>query len=170
MKKKTLLVSDAFDKNIQCNVAFIDRKRNIAKLESFKVVDKDEQASKSNLQVDFAKKTMARLSFPGMKVSAQILYISSRSITLEVNYMKTLPQMLNKYVEISFNIPSKRTREKEITINDTVKVAFLHCNEETKLCTINCEFEAKSKYKNIIIEYIHARQMEIVEELKKMVF
>lgn len=169
-EKKTVLVSDAFDKNIQCNVAFIDRKRNIAKLESFKVVEKDEKAFKENLRVDFAKKTMARLSFPGMKISAQILQISSKNISLHVNYMKALPQVVNKTVHITFNIPSKRTREKEITIDDSVKVSFVSCNEKIKTCIINCEFEEKSKYKNILIEYIHTRQMEIVEELKKMVF
>ena len=31
-----------------------------------------------------------------------------------------------------------------------------------------CEFDPNSKNKNIIIEYVHNRQAEIVEELKKL--
>ncbi len=169
-EKKTLLISDIFNKDIECDVAFVDQKRNIAKLEHFKVVQKNEKSLTKALQVDFAKKTLARLSFVGMKLSADILYISIKNITLHVNYMKTLPQTLNKEAHITFTIPSKRTREKEITIDEIVKVSFVHCNEETKRCTLTCEFQPQSKYKNILIEYIHTRQMEIIEELKKMIY
>ena len=166
LEKETILRSDAFAKDIKARVAFVDRKRKIAKLENFKVVD-DNTLYKDNCRVDFAKKNMAILSLVGTKLSAEIIDISARSISVKLNKIKMIDRMINKDVEITFSIPTKRTREGEIKITEHAKVSSIDCKEK-EYCRMVCEFDPGSKNKNIILEYVHNRQAEIVEELKKL--
>ena len=166
LEKETILRSDAFAKDIKARVAFVDRKRKIAKLENFKVID-DDTLYKDNCRVDFAKKNMAILSLVGTKLSAEIIDISARSISVKLNKIKMIDSMINKEVEITFSIPTKRTREGEIKITETAKVLRIDCKEK-EYCRMVCEFNPDSKNKNVILEYVHTRQSEIVEELKKL--
>ncbi len=166
LEKETVLRSDAFAKDIKARVAFVDRKRKIAKLENFKVID-DDTLYKDNCRVDFAKKNMAILSLVGTKLSAEIIDISARSISVKLNKIKMIDRMINKDVEITFSIPTKRTREGEIKITEHAKVSSIDCKEK-EYCRMVCEFDPGSKNKNIILEYVHNRQAEIVEELKKL--
>ncbi len=166
IQKETILRSDAFDKDIKARVAFVDKKRKIAKLENFKVID-DDTLYKDNCRVDFAKKNMAIVSLIGTKVSAEILDISAKSISLKMKKIKILDKIINKKVEITFTIPTKRTHEGEIKITEMATVSYVDCRDEDS-CRMVCDFDPASKNKNIIIEYVHNRQVEIVEELKKM--
>jgi hypothetical protein len=164
--KETIIHSDALNKDIKASVAYIDRLKKIAKLENFKVLN-ETYRSKENIRVDFAKKNNAILSLPGMKISAEILDISVKSISLKVKKIKMIEKLVNQSIEISFPIPTKRTREGEIKITDSVRVSFVDCREDAS-CKMVCDFNPSSKYKNIIMEYVHKRQIEIIEELKKM--
>lgn len=166
LTKETILRSDAFAKDIKAHVAFVDRKRKIAKLENFKVIEQT-PSTKESCKVDFAKKNKAILSLIGTKISAEIIDISSNSISIKLNKMRSMEKMLNKDVEITFTIPTKRTREGEVTITEEAKISYIEC-QESKECKIVCEFKPNSKNKNLIIEYVHNRQVEIIEELKKL--
>jgi hypothetical protein len=166
MEKKTVIKSDFLNKYIKANVAYIDKKRKLAKLENFKVIEED-NSFKDRDRVNFAKKNMAILSFIGTKISAEIIDISPKSISFYLNKIKMLDKIMNKPIEISFKIPTNRTRDKEMIINETVTVSFIDClNQE--LCKIVCDFDEASKNKNIIKEYVIARQTEILNELKKI--
>ena len=165
IQKETVLRSDAFEKDIKAHVAFVDRKRKIAKLENFKVIE-DETLYKDNCRVDFAKKNIAIVSLIGTKVSAEILDISAKSISLKMKKIKVLDGIINKKIEISFTIPTKRVHEGEMKITEIATVSFVDCRDK-EFCKMVCDFDPASKNKNIIIEYVHNRQVEIVEELKK---
>jgi GGDEF domain-containing protein len=163
--KETIIHSETLHKDIKASVAFIDRLKKVAKLENFKVLS--EELPKENIRVDFAKKNNAILSLTGMKISAEILDISVKSLSLQVKKIKMIEKLINTSIEITFTIPTKRTREGEIKIIDTINVSYVDCKDATT-CKIVCEFRPSSKYKNIIMEYVHKRQIEIIEELKKM--
>ena len=168
LQKETYIHSDAFEKEIKAKVVFVDRKRKLAKLTNFKVVDYDMSRLQENSRVDFAKKTKAVLSLTGTKVSAEILDISANSIRLKLGKIKMIDRLLEKKIEINFVLPTKRTREKEIQIHDTVRVISIQKQEDATL--IVCEFDPGSQYRRFILEYVHTRQIEIVEELKKLVY
>ncbi len=166
LEREVILQSSSFDKDIKAKVAYVDKKRHIAKLENFKIVE-DNSFYRDNCRVNFAKKRMAILAFKGTKVSAEILDISATSISLQLGKIKALDKLMNEKIGITFSIPTNRTREGEIKINDTVTVNYIDCTQKDA-CRIVCNFDETSKYKNIIIEYVHNRQVEIVEELKRM--
>ena len=166
LEKETIIRSDVFSKDIKARVAYVDRKRKIAKLENFKVLD-DNSCYKDSGRVDFAKKNMAILSLVGTKLSAEIIDISVKSIRVKINKIKMIDKMIDKDVEITFSIPTKRTRDGEIKITETAKVSSITCKDD-KHCQMVCLFNPESKNKNIILEYVHNRQAEIIEELKKL--
>ncbi len=168
IEKKTILRSDAFEKDILASVAFVDRKRKIAKLDTFKVIE-NSVLYRDHFRVDFAKKSMAVVSLVGTKVSAQILDISDKSISLQLNKAKMLEKLINKNVEITFTIPTHRTRDGEVKIVEQAKVSYVECANKDA-CRVVCEFDPNSKNRNIIAEYVHTRQAEIIEELKKMAY
>ena len=166
LEKRTIIKSSIIDKDIRAKVAFIDTKRKIAKLENFKVVEND-SLYKDKDRVNFAKKNIAILSLTGTRVFAEILDISSKAISLKLNKMKMLEKYMNKTVEITFSIPTTRTREREIKITEEVNISYIDCTAEDT-CKIIAIFDETSKNRNIIKEYVKTRQSEILKELQKL--
>ena len=165
--KETVIRSDIIKKDIKAQVVYVDRKRKIAKLENFKVVDPDPMY-KDGGRVDFAKKNVAIVSLKGMKLSATIVDISVNSITLSINKIRSLESYVSKEVEITFSLPTKRLKEGEVSIVEKATVSYIDCKGEGGMCRILCEFLPGSKNKKIINEYIHLRKIEILTELKKL--
>ncbi len=165
--KKTVIRSDVIKKDIQAQVTYIDSKRKLAKLENFKVIEPD-PVYKQGERVDFAKKNVAIMSLTGSKLSATIIDISATSIALSVSKVRSIENFVSKEVELTFSLPTKRVKDGEITIVENCTIAYIDCKEGSNQCRIVCEFASRYKNKNIIMEYIHLRQMEILEELKNL--
>jgi len=168
IEKETILKSFMFEKDIKARVSFIDSKKKIAKLEDFRLVEIDEDeaiAIQDNCRVDFAKKTSAVLILPGTKITADIIDISVKSISLKVSKVRILERLIDSEINIEFSLPVKSKREGYVKINEKVVVAYLNCQKDN-ICKMICEFPVTTKNKTYLIEYVHNRQVEILDELK----
>ena len=164
MEKKSIIRSELFARDIQAHVAYVDKKKHLAKLENLKVLATRLHIDKE--RVMFAKQNKALLSLVGTKLFAEILDISKDTINLKINKTKLVERLIDKEVTLSFVIPTKRNREQETTLVETVKVSQINCKESEDYCKITCTFNLQSKNKNIIAEYINSRRYEILQELK----
>jgi hypothetical protein len=96
-------------------------------------------------------------------ISASILDISIKSIACRVNNAKNIPP-LGSLVSMQFHLPSKRFDDGSVNMLVTGHIEFIQETQEfTKLVIL---LDLEEPYESFMIEYIYARQQELIGELK----
>ena len=100
------------------------------------------------------------------QISASILDISIKSIACRVNNAKGIPPV-GTMVTLHFHLPSKRSDEGVVSMLVTGRIEFIQeLDDYTKVVVI---LDLEEPYESFLIEYLYARQQELISEIKTIV-
>lgn len=98
--------------------------------------------------------------------SASILDISIKSIACKVNNAKGIPP-LGTMVTLHFHLPSKRSDDGVVSMIVTGHIEFIkEIDNYTKVVVL---IDLEEPYESFLIEYLYARQQELISEIKSIV-
>lgn len=99
-------------------------------------------------------------------ISASILDISIKSIACRINNSKGIPPV-GTMVTLNFHLPSKRSDEGVVSMLVTGKVEFIKELDDYMKVVVLIDLE--EPYESFLIEYLYARQQELISEIKSIV-
>jgi len=99
-------------------------------------------------------------------LSASILDISIKSIACRVNNTKGIPPK-GTMVTLNFHLPSKRSEEGAVSMFVTGIIEFIKEMEDYTKVVVTLDLE--EPYESFLIEYLYARQQELISEIKSIV-
>jgi GGDEF domain-containing protein len=98
--------------------------------------------------------------------SASILDISIKSIACKVNNTKGIPPK-GTLVTLHFHLPSKRSDDGVVSMLVTGSIEFIQeIDDYTKVVVL---LDLEEPYESFLIEYLYARQQELISEIKTIV-
>lgn len=99
-------------------------------------------------------------------ISASILDISIKSIACRVNNARGIPP-IGTLVTLQFHLPSKRSQDGVVSMMVTGNVEFI--KDEGEYTKVVVLLDLEEPYESFLIEYLYARQQELISEIKSIV-
>lgn len=99
-------------------------------------------------------------------ISASILDISIKSIACRVNNAKGVPD-IGTLVTLHFHLPSKRSEDGVVSMIVTGHIEFI--KEMDGYSKVVVLIDLEEPYESFLIEYLYARQQELIGEIKSIV-
>ncbi|MDP3300834.1 MAG: GGDEF domain-containing protein [Sulfuricurvum sp.] len=99
-------------------------------------------------------------------ISASILDISIKSIACRVNNSRGIPP-IGTLVTLQFHLPSKRSEDGVVSMIVTGNIEFI--KDEGEYTKVVVLLDLEEPYESFLIEYLYARQQELISEIKSIV-
>lgn len=151
--------------DIAAEIKIIDIGRKIAVLHNFKPL-KVSANNRQHIRIQSDHRMHVTINALKSVISATIQDISIKSIACRVNNAKGIPEK-GTLVTLRFHLPSKRFDEGVVSMLITGRLEFIQeADGYTKVVVI---LDLEEPYEGFLIEYLYARQQELVSEIKSIV-
>ncbi len=164
LEKETVLQSSSFQKDIIADVKYVDTKKSIAQLKNFRFV-KGSANSRKYSRVTCALRTPISITHDKGTLNGEILDISLNSIAIKTRFTNNINALKLSKIILNFTLPIKDTEFGYMQLSLEAKVVFTLCDEEYCKVVVNLYEDQSSEA--VLMEYVYARQKEIIVELKK---
>lgn len=151
--------------DIAAEIKIVDIGRKIAIFRNFLPL-KASANSRQHIRIQSDHRMHLTMNALKNTISASILDISIKSIACRVNNARGIPPV-GTMATLQFHLPSKRSEDGVVSMMVTGNVEFIkEMDEYTKVVVI---LDLEEPYESFLIEYLYARQQELVSEIKSIV-
>jgi GGDEF domain-containing protein len=151
--------------DIAAEIKIVDIGRNIAIFRNFTPLRASANA-RQHIRIQSDHRMHLTINALKNVISASILDISIKSIACRVNNAKGIPPV-GTMVTLHFHLPSKRSDEGVVSMLVTGHVEFVkELDDYTKVVVL---IDLEEPYESFLIEYLYARQQELISEIKSIV-
>lgn len=151
--------------DIAADIKIVDIGRKVAIFRNFEVLRASANA-RQNIRIQSDHRMHVTINALKNIISASILDISIKSIACRVNNAKGIPPK-GTLVTLHFHLPSKRFEEGVVSMLVTGHVEFIQEGEDYTKMVVFLDLE--EPYESFLIEYLYARQQELISEIKSIV-
>ncbi|WP_321778984.1 PilZ domain-containing protein [Sulfurimonas sp.] len=164
LEKETVLQSSNFPKDIIADVKYVDPKKSIAQLKNFRFVQGSANSRKYS-RVTCALRVPISITHDKGTLNGEILDISLNSIAIKTRFSKNINTLKLSKIVLNFTLPIKDTEFGYMQLSLNAKVVFTLCDDE--FCKVVLNLYEDQSSEAVLMEYVYARQKEIIVELKK---
>ncbi|MDP3021804.1 MAG: hypothetical protein Q8N32_01075 [Sulfuricurvum sp.] len=151
--------------DIAAEIKIVDIGRKIAIFRNF-VPLKVSANSRQHIRIQSDHRMHLTMNALKNMISASILDISIKSIACRVNNARGIPP-LGTLVTLQFHLPSKRSEDGVVSMIVTGNVEFI--KDEGEYTKVVVVLDLEEPYESFLIEYLYARQQELISEIKSIV-
>jgi hypothetical protein len=151
--------------DIAAEIKIVDIGRKIAIFRNF-VPLKASANSRQHIRIQSDHRMHLTMNALKSMISASILDISIKSIACRVNNARGIPP-IGTLVTLQFHLPSKRSEDGVASMMVTGNVEFI--KDEGEYTKVVVLLDLEEPYESFLIEYLYARQQELVSEIKSIV-
>jgi hypothetical protein len=151
--------------DIAAEIKIVDIGRKIAIFRNF-VPLRASANSRQHIRIQSDHRMHLTMNALKNMISASILDISIKSIACRVNNARGIPP-LGTLVTLQFHLPSKRSEDGVVSMIVTGNVEFI--KDEGEYTKVVVVLDLEEPYESFLIEYLYARQQELVSEIKSIV-
>lgn len=151
--------------DIESEIRLVDIEKKIAVLHNFEPL-KVSANSRKHIRIQSDHRMHITISGKKHVVSATVIDLSMTSIACSVKNINH-PLQKGDLVNLQFRLPSKHNPQDGIAMNITGVIEFIF--NATDYAKVIVLLDLEEPYENFLIEYIYARQQELILELKNIV-
>ena len=151
--------------DIAAEIKIVDIGRKIAILRNFSPL-KASANSRQHIRIQSDHRMHLTMNALKNMISASILDISIKSIACRVNNARGIPP-IGTLVTLQFHLPSKRSQEGVVSMMVTGNIEFI--KDEGEYTKVVVLLDLEEPYESFLIEYLYARQQELISEIKSIV-
>lgn len=165
--KKTVLQASILAKSIRANVEYINIKEGYAILNNFVILDHNPNVRQHG-RVTSSKIIPIAIALPGSIVKGELIDISATSIAIKVKKTKSLRNMLNREIGLTFYLDSKNTLTATQKMSE--KATIIHESKDQEgFSKLICLLIENQTNEDILIDYIFSRQKNIIQSMRNLV-
>lgn len=151
--------------DIAAEIKIVDIGRKIAIFRNFTPL-KVSANSRQHIRIQSDHRMHLTMNALKSVISASILDISIKSIACRVNNTRGIPPV-GTLATLQFHLPSKRSENGVVSMMVTGYVEFI--KDEGEYTKVVVLLDLEEPYESFLIEYLYARQQELVSEIKSIV-
>lgn len=167
-ENKTVLQSPIFKKDIVAHVKYINLKEKIAILHKFKILENGMNVRQHG-RVNSVKTIPIAISLTGSALKGVIIDISANSIAIKAKNAKSLNNILNQAVGLTFYLPAENDKYTTSKLDEKANVVHIVPMEDQYIKLI-CIFDYNVNNENRILEYVYSRQRNIIKDMREMIY